>query len=153
MLDDQTWRLSLLGGLRAERGPLAVTRFRTHKTAALLAVLAFSPRRVHPREELADRLWPDDEAEVGRANVRQALASLRRQLEPPPTPAGSVFFADRAHIRLLPGAFVTDVAEFESCVAAASAESLARAARLYRGDLLPGCIAVTCCPASTTIGF
>lgn len=139
MLADEPWRLSLLGGLRAARGEVSVTRFRTRKTAALLALLAFSPRRAFSREELADRLWPDDPPETGRSNLRQSLASLRRQLEPPGTPSGSVFFADRTYLRLQFQAFRTDVAEFEACAASdSSPERLARAAALYCGELLPG---------------
>jgi DNA-binding SARP family transcriptional activator len=80
----------LLGGLRAERGGETVTRFRSQKFGALFAYLALFPQRVHTREELADLLWPDAEPEAARTNLRTALSSLRKQLEPPGTPAGSV---------------------------------------------------------------
>ena len=44
------WRIELFGGLRALGGERVVTRFRTHKTSALLAFLALFPDRPHPRE-------------------------------------------------------------------------------------------------------
>ncbi len=135
----------MLGWLRAEQGPLNITRFRTQKVALLLARLALFPRRIHSREELADLLWPNSNLEAGRNSLKQSLASLRRQLEPPGTPSGLVLIADRATIRLNPTAFSTDVAEFELVLkAAARAGSdervalLRRAEALYCGELLPG---------------
>lgn len=133
------WRIELLGWLRAEwyGGSTAqtVTRFATHQTAVLLARLALGPHRAHAREELVDTLWPDADYDRARARLRQALSSLRHQLEPPGVSPGSILIADRTHIRLNPDAFVTDVAEFE---AATRAGRSAEAAALYRGDLLPG---------------
>ena len=129
------WRIEMLGWLRAQSGDLTLTRFRTQKTALLLARLAFYPRRAHPREELADLLWPDADRDSGRNRLKQSLAILRRQLEPPGTPAGSVLIADRLSVRLNPAAVFTDVAEFE---AALHAKQIEQAATLYQGELLPG---------------
>ena len=42
------WRIELLGGLRAIREGGVATRFRTRKTAALLAYVAFYQQRSHP---------------------------------------------------------------------------------------------------------
>jgi DNA-binding SARP family transcriptional activator len=78
--------------------------------------------------------------------LRQALSSLRGQLEPPGVPAGSVLFADRHTVRLNPDAVTTDVAAFEAALAAArqaagngnEATLLAQALALYGGTLLPG---------------
>ena len=134
----------MLGWMRAQSGDLTVTRFRTQKTALLLARLALFPKRTHPREVLADLLWPDADQDAGRNNLKQSLAILRRLLEPPGTPAGSVLIADRGEVRLNPAAFSTDVADFEAALkdAAQSPElrrdALACALDLYRGELLPG---------------
>ena len=135
------WRIELFGGLRALSGERAITRFRTHKTAALLAYLALFPDRPHPREELCDLLWPEAGLDAGRMNLRVALSSLRRQMEPPGTPHGGVLTADRSNIQLNRIACTTDVAEFEAALASsrmgADAEALTRAVSVYRGDLLP----------------
>ncbi|MBC8142601.1 MAG: tetratricopeptide repeat protein [Armatimonadetes bacterium] len=120
------WNMYLLGGLRLCCGKRVETRFRTQKTGALLAYLALFPARTHPREELALRFWEDDADDEGRASLRVALNSLRKQLETPDNAAGSLLVADRVTIGLRREAFVTDVARFE--------EALAQAARVYRTD-------------------
>jgi DNA-binding SARP family transcriptional activator len=144
---DTRWRIELLAGLRAARGQGAgggdrsITRFRTHKTGALLAYLAYYLDRAHPRDVLIELLWPECEPAAGRNNLSRELSALRDQLEPP-----AVFLADRARVQLNPEAVVTDVAEFEVTLeAAARAQShaershfLLQAVELYRGELLPG---------------
>ena len=134
------WRIELFGGLRVLSGERVMTRFRTHKTASLLAYLALFPERPHSREELCDLLWPEADLDAGRMNLRVALSSLRRQMEPPGTPHGAVLVADRSKIHLNPAVCTTDIAEFEAVLAASSGaeeEALTRAVSLYRGDLLP----------------
>ena len=107
------WRIRMLGGLRAEYGEKAITRFNTQKTAALLAYLAYHSDQPHSREMLVDLLWPDEEPEAGRHNFRTALHWLRRSLEPEGIPAGSVVLADRLMAQLNPETVTTDAAEFK----------------------------------------
>lgn len=136
----------MLGWMRAQSGDLTLTRFRTQKTALLLARLALFPQRTHPREELTDLLWPDADRDAGRNSLKQSLAILRRLLEPPGTPAGSVLIADRVGVRLNPDAVSTDAADFEAALQDAArrpdlearAEDIGRARALYQGELLPG---------------
>ncbi|HLV81924.1 MAG TPA: tetratricopeptide repeat protein [Chthonomonadaceae bacterium] len=143
---DTPWHIALLGQFSARQDTRSITRFRTQKTGALLAYLAYYRDRAHPREELIGLFWPEDAPEAGRNSLRVALTSLRRQLEPPGVPAGAVLRADRLNVQLNPAACLTDVTEFEASLQAASeAESAAaralflrQAAELYRGDLLPG---------------
>jgi predicted ATPase/DNA-binding SARP family transcriptional activator len=143
---DEQWLIELLGGLRASRGDTTVSRFRTQKTAALLAYLALHPGRPHPRDTLVDLLWPDDPLSTGRNKLRQALTSLRYQLEPPGTLKGALLQADRAAVQLNPLAFATDVARLETRLQQAArapgaterAHHLIQAVELYRGELLPG---------------
>src|SRR6476646_5464210 len=98
----EPWQIDLLGGFKAQRGERVITRFRTHNAAALLAYLACFPARAHPREELIELLWPESDPTAGSTRLRQELASLRRQLEPPGTPPGAAIAADRESIRLNP---------------------------------------------------
>src|SRR5438309_4773237 len=116
----EPWRIELLGWLRAAQGGRVVARFQTQKTAALLAYLAYHRRRSHPREALVELLWPGCEPEAGRNSLRQALSSLRRQLEPPGVPAGAVIVANRGSVELNPAAVTTDVAELEAALEAAA---------------------------------
>jgi DNA-binding SARP family transcriptional activator len=140
------WRIELLGGLRAVQADRIVSRFQTQKIGLLLAYLAYSPHRSHPREALIDLLWPECEPQAGRNNLSVSLSWLRRQLEPHGRPAGAVLIADRASIQLSPEATTTDVAEFQAALQAAKQAAsvveqsafLAQAVELYPGELLPG---------------
>src|SRR5207249_5000696 len=67
------WRIELLGWLRATRGDQVVSRFRTHKTASLLAYLAFYQQRSHPREVLIELFWPETSPRAGSQSQRKAL--------------------------------------------------------------------------------
>lgn len=89
------WTIELLGGLSLRQGDARITRFRSYKTGALLAYLAYHREKAHPREALIALLWPESDLALGQQNLRTALASLRRQLEPPGSVAGSVLLADR----------------------------------------------------------
>src|SRR5579862_2060118 len=140
------WRLELLGGFRARSGDREITRFRTRRTASLLAYLAFHLRRSHPREGLAELFWPEAEPEAGRNSLKTALSSLRRQIEPPGTASGSVLVATSADVRLNPETLRVDTVEFQETLEKAGVERppaeqaklLLAAAEMYGGELLPG---------------
>jgi DNA-binding SARP family transcriptional activator len=137
-------RVELLGGLRVTVAGRHVERLRAQKGWRLLAYLAYHLDAVHTREKLADLFW-HDKAAPGQ-NLRQALVGLRRLLEPPGTPPGSVLTADRRSVRLHGDQFSTDVLEFEAALAAAGRatspldriERLEQAVARYRGELLVG---------------
>jgi predicted ATPase/DNA-binding SARP family transcriptional activator len=141
-----SWKMELFGGLRAVRGDHVIDRFRTRKTGALLAYLAFYPG-MHRRETLIEMLWPDQPLETGRNNLRLALSSLRRQLEITAEERGAVLQADRLQAGLHPAALTSDVAEFEALLQRRSTPAggsipagiapLQRAVELYQGRLLP----------------
>ncbi len=151
---ERRWRIELFGGLRAVLpggspppacGGHVVTRFGTRRAATLLAYLACHPGRAHPRELLVELLWPEEDPEATRARFRQTLAGLRRALDLPGAPHSGVFLAGHGEIRLRSEAVETDVGEFEAALRGAAGEPLAaratllaRAAELYRDDLLPG---------------
>lgn len=128
-----TWRIDLLGQLRASSGDRVITQFGSRKVAALLARLALFPKRTHGREELIDLLWPDADLDTGRNRLRQALFALRRLLEPPGS--SEVLVVDRASVRMHADGVSCDVVEFEACV---RARDWPAAQALYAGELLPG---------------
>lgn len=136
----------MFGRLRATNADLTVEHFRTEKTAGLLAYLAFYADCVHTRDELMEVFWPGVDPLRGSMSLRTALASLRRQLEPPGTPVGSVILADTSTIGMSTRSFTTDVTEFEAELAASAkadnltggGECLRRAVELYASPLLPG---------------
>lgn len=146
MSSSELCRVCMLGQLSLDNGQLQITRFRTHKTGALLAYLAHHMRAPHSREYLIEMLWPESDIDAGRQSLSTALSALRRQLEPPGVEPESVLLADRMEIRLVPGSVWTDVAEFESLQESLRSalsecerlEAAKGAVQLYCGPLLPG---------------
>src|SRR5436305_13983264 len=94
------YRIELLGTLRVRTNSGVPSHFRTQKTGALLAYLAFYHQRAHLRDELAELLWSEDDPEAARRSLSTALWALRRDLRAPGevTPVG----ADRQRIWLEP---------------------------------------------------
>lgn len=74
-------RIGLLGGLSLEIDGEPRPAPRAARARELLAWLALHPGP-QPRGELAARFWPDVLDESGRQSLRNALWSLRRDLEP-----------------------------------------------------------------------
>ena len=135
----------MLGSLTAQRGERSVTQFRTGKTALLLACLAQDPRRPLRRDDLMERLWPDQSEEVAKNRLRVTLSSLRQLLEPEDADRDRVLLADRQHVRLKPEAVTTDTMEFEECLLRAARArddgerllAFEAAVEKYQSDFLP----------------
>jgi predicted ATPase len=127
------WQVRLLGGFEIDDGRHRLTQLRSRASMALLARLALEPARDHPREELADLLWPDADAITGRSRLRQTLSLLKAVLEPPGSEP--VVLADRRVLRVVAGALWCDAVAFELASRNGQREL---ALDLYRGELLPG---------------
>ena len=125
-------RISLLGTplIEVEGRPLRVD---TRKATAMLAYLVVSG---HPesREVVAALLWPEFDIDHSRSALRRTLSTLRTALD------GRFIAADRNSISIDLGDAWFDLAEFRRTAAdpAATAEELATAVDLHRGDLLAG---------------
>jgi predicted ATPase/DNA-binding SARP family transcriptional activator/Tfp pilus assembly protein PilF len=140
------WTIQLFGVLCACSGSERITHFATHKTASLLAYLAYHRQQSHPREVLIELLWPGCEPAAGRNRLNTLLSFLRRLLEPPGTSSGTVLQADHTHVRLHPDLLTTDVVALEGLLrlAAQAPEGeerlswLEQSIALYREGLLPG---------------
>src|SRR5690242_17168610 len=91
-------RIELFGGTRLVMGDRVVERFRTRKSASLLARLALFPDRFHSRDELIALLWPDMEEGAARNNLRQALCYVRSIVESRDGSAGPFIVADRLRV-------------------------------------------------------
>src|SRR5947208_2797460 len=99
---ESSWRIELLGGLRAESNGRVLDRFPTRKTAALLAYLAYHCGRDHPRDALVRLLWPESDPTAGRNSLSVALTALRHLLEPDGTSTPRVLVTTRCSVRLDP---------------------------------------------------
>jgi TolB-like protein/DNA-binding SARP family transcriptional activator/Flp pilus assembly protein TadD len=127
-------RIALLGGLEIA-GEAAARTTLTRKARALIAYLALRGVRGQSREKLAELLWGNSAEEQARANLRQALSSIRKALNGD----GTVYLVtDGDQISLAGPDIDLDVALFERLVAEATPDALKRAAALYKGDLLDG---------------
>lgn len=89
-----------------------------------------------PRDHLATLLWSDHPTEQARQSLRQSLLALRGALGPD---ADRVLLADTSTVALAgAGAVSFDAQEFEALSRSDDLADLARAATLYRDDLLSG---------------
>lgn len=139
------WRVELFGKISAHLGEHVVDRFATRKIAELLGALALHPGKSFTRDQLGQMLWPEsDDVEAVRVRLRQAIMSLRRQLEPPGIESGSVVVAHRDLVWLNPERTESDTADFDVALALLSNVSqegaerpMATLVELYRGDLMP----------------
>ena len=126
-------RLRLLGSFEARRPSGPIVEISGKKNQALLAYLALHPGRYLPREKLVNLLWSDRGDLQARNSLRQALVTLRRDLQGiDPAP----LLLERDTIGSDAAAVSTDVAEFEELAASGTLDALRRAANLYEGDLL-----------------
>ncbi len=142
------WRITLLDNLtlfpvwesedpRAQQNTTGeVRRFRSQKSAALLAYLALHVGRPCSRDVLCDALWPDEgDMDAARNRLRVVLASLRKQMEPPGVPRGFVLDASVPNtVRLRSESVWVDVAAFEAAVKNGDFQT---ARDLFTGELLP----------------
>lgn len=131
------WRVRLFDGPALEDASgNSVRRFRSQRVGALLAYLALHLGKSVPREELFEALWPEGDIILVSNRFRFTLSSLRRQLEQPGVPFGSVLdVSEPGRVRLRAETVWCDIKAFESALKAGRLEE---AASLIRGALLPG---------------
>jgi DNA-binding SARP family transcriptional activator len=75
--------VALLGTFQVTLDGKPVTGFESAKVRALLAFLAAEANHVHSREALAEMLWPERAPGVALADLRHALANLRKVIADP----------------------------------------------------------------------
>ena len=123
----------LLGGveLSGVTSALADRLVAQTKSVALLAYLALAaPGRYQRRDKLVGLLWPELDQSHARAALRKAVLMVRSTL-------GDETLLGRGDEELLlaPDRLWCDAADF---CASADSGKLAKALKLYRGDLMPG---------------
>lgn len=129
------YKLTLFGGFHladAQGQPLLPS---SRKAKALLAWLALTPDRQHPREKIAALLWPDSDEAQARHSLRQALVELHRCL---PEDNGALC-STRDWLRLDSQLVMIDAQGFNTALTQGSDAALDRAIELYQGELLEGC--------------
>src|SRR5580765_671265 len=122
-----------------------------NKVPALLVYLAAEAGQAHPRDSLAELLWPGRPSATARHNLSQALTTLRQTLREAEAPE-PLLILSRERVQLNPAADLwLDAAEFSAALDAVDrhvhasvdtcsvcAAALETATGLYRGDFLSG---------------
>ena len=128
-------RLHLLGPFEALTGnnlPVAITG---KKPRALLAYLALANGQPVSRDKLASLLWEFSAEQQARTSLRQTLSSLRKCIPPL---VGDPLISEGDTLAINSKAVVVDALDFEALIDGGTADALARASTLYRGELLDG---------------
>ena len=113
--------LSLFGQFQATWDDHPIT-FTSNAARAVLSYLALEPDRPHQRERLAALLWPDLPQAAAYANLRQALARIRKTL--PQTPNGLNFLEITPQtLQFKSTVTTTDVKRFEELLAICAAHT------------------------------
>jgi TolB-like protein/DNA-binding SARP family transcriptional activator/Flp pilus assembly protein TadD len=128
-------RLDLLGGFALHDAKGQEIAIRSKKAQALLAFLALSAGRPQARAKLTSLLWSNRGEAQARSSLRQSLSELRKALPDLDRP---LFTAGRDDVHLDPDIVVVDAVTLVRLVDEGTAEALAEAGELYRGDLLDG---------------
>lgn len=138
--------LRLFGAFELRIAGSPIPKFATAQGQALLAWLCLHPQP-HPKEQLADLLWPDALPARADQNLRKTLSRMRRDL----ADSADALHVNRQTARLLPAPWDVDVLRFQALLAACEEHShramercavccarLEEALELYRGELLAG---------------
>jgi len=125
--------IGLLGGFEVRLADGSRAALPTRKAEALLTVLALAGGAPWSRERLAELLWGDRGETQARHSLSQALTSIRAALG-----GEDSLLATRDGVALAPGRIAVDALDFQALAVAGDFESLAEAARLYRGPLADG---------------
>jgi WD40 repeat protein/DNA-binding SARP family transcriptional activator len=131
-------RISVLGPLQVSTGQSIHQKFESNKVRALFTFLVVEMQRPHRREALADMFWWETSTQSALANLRYALADLRKVIgdkkaRPPYLLVSreSLQFNVASHYEL-------DIVEFRELIETNDIENLKHAVALYRGDFLEG---------------
>lgn len=144
-------KISLFGRFRAEYGSQVLLELEAHKLQELFCYLLLHRTQPHPREALADLLWPENSTAQSKKHLRQLLWQLQAIFEAHLDPGQEpVLLVEPDWIQINPEVKLwLDVAVFEQAFTLtqdvagqqfdkSTAQALQQAAALYRGDLLEG---------------
>lgn len=129
--------VALLGPMVVKVAGRPVQSWRTGKSRDLLAFLLLSGNRPFSRDQLAEALWPEADAESATRLLHTALHHLRRALGP--GAEGLVAFAGGAYQLVREHALLqVDLDQFQRLAASGGESGWRSAVGLYRGELLDG---------------
>ncbi|HZV79309.1 MAG TPA: AAA family ATPase, partial [Candidatus Binatus sp.] len=121
--------------LRVDGRPVAAPS--TQKARALLAYLVMRQGTDIARERLLELFWPDADPDRARDSLRTALYSIRRSLRDAHADPDELLSTTKSVVRWNPQT-VLDSDRFTELAKQQTADTLAEALALYRGDFLEG---------------
>ncbi|MEM7062164.1 MAG: AAA-like domain-containing protein [Cyanobacteria bacterium P01_B01_bin.77] len=139
-------QIKLFGELNLTVDGTSITGVKSERLQALLAFLLLHRDAPQTRQQVAVQLWPEVSDTEAKANLRRRLHELKQKL-----PDGErLLRVEKTSIQWMQNECCwLDIAEFEAATAGAitslkkatvsEIEALEQAAKLYQGDLLPGC--------------
>lgn len=131
-------QISLLGSLYVWAGETIHQKFESNKVRGLFAYLVAEMDKPHSRESLAELFWPETSTQAALANLRYALADLRKVIgdnkaRPP------YLLISRESLQFNAGSNCElDIAGFKELIKSNNIDKLKQAVALYRGDFLEG---------------
>ena len=128
--------LKLLGDIQIRFNGSRVVVLTSKKPMAILCFLAMHSSS-QTRAKIASLLWTDTRDEFARANLRQALSLLRKNLE---DRDNGFLCGAQGELWLASESFNLDVAQFKHCCSESSTQFLEQATALYQGEFLEGFI-------------
>ena len=141
---DRPVRICALGGFSVTMLGHTVydRRWKSSRTQQLLKLLLALGGEKVPVDHLVEFLWPDAAGDQGRANLKTALARLRRVGLPEGAEPVRWLHLRHGRLSLSRSVVFADVLAFEAAVQEVrefpTAETICRALDLYKGDFLPG---------------
>lgn len=131
-------KISVLGPLQVFAGERNFNKFESNKVRALFAYLVMEMERPHGRETLAGMFWPETSTESALANLRYALADLRKVIQDEKARLPYLFISRESLQFNANSDFLLDAVEFQRLINTNTIENLKQALALYRGDFLEG---------------
>ncbi len=129
--------LNLLGPFEATLPSGEPISLPTRKSECLLAYVALTPDRPHPRERLINLFWSERSDEQARNSLRHVLSALRKALSAiTPSP----LTVDRTAVSIAASGMSVDLQQFEQLAKCSETDALRSAASLYRGEFLEGMV-------------
>ena len=129
--------LNFLGPFEAKLPSGVPVSLPTRKSECLLAYVALTPDRLHPRERLINLFWSERSDEQARNSLRHVLSALRKALSAM-TP--SPLQVDRTAISIGANGITVDLRTFEQLAQCSETAALCSAVELYRGEFLEGMV-------------
>jgi WD40 repeat protein/DNA-binding SARP family transcriptional activator len=133
-----TLKISMLGSFQVSAGKIILNKFESNKVRALFAYLVSEMNCPHSRESLAELLWPDASTQSALANLRYALADLRKVIgdenaNPP------YLIVSRENLQFnAESNYELDAANFTALLQVNDIEKLKQGIALYQGGFLAG---------------